>query len=843
MRSRLHSRAFYVLAAVAFGIVSYQVVEFAYTEELDRIGLLDLPDDPFNLLKQSLTIHDLSFLLWLLLCVGAGLVVHRLNRNLSRALETSERRASELALVGTLSAGLSGPLSPSAVAAAFLDGVRGVLPRSVVSTLFQYEEAAESIRILAQHGAGPLPEGGLSFGLGDLPAAMRMKLIGEHRSFVVDDTASITDQAMSVAELPVFAGARSFAALPLVSRSRLIGALVLTDARPTVLARDQLQLVALLGQYVAGALHNALSIAEADSRADREAVVNRISQRIYSNLDPDAVIGSAMEELGLELGVARVLICSDQGGQLAVLHEWDAAGVDAVGVGTRGRMPLAALAAREGRTIAVRNARNDARLEDPALGSHELIDRGTIAGVATPIGLGAQRTGVLVLHNLEGERGWTSQEIRLLETVAHELRTALETARLMAARQRENERMLALHRASALLAATTDPGDVLGEILDAAAALLGRGIAALYRWDESAGVLRLAEDANAATEVTRIIRPGEGVGGQAFLTQRAVIVNDYATWPHATQTNLRAGWCAALSVPLNRAGQRIGVLTVGATAATTFDDDDAHLLGLFGDQAVAALTTAELVAQQRQAVEQLERLNSAKSDFVSIVSHEFRTPLTGIQGFSELIRDEDLTPAEMKEYATDINKDAQRLNRMITEMLDLDRMESGRMTLTRERADVNAIITEAADRLGTNSPRHPIQLNLDPDLPLVDIDRDKINQVVLNFLSNAVKYSPGGGKITITTRVEGDFVHVFVRDSGLGIPPESLEKVFERYSRLESGATRYIQGTGLGLPIARQIIEMHGGHAWVESTEGEGSVFQFTLPLAAVASAEERSGG
>jgi signal transduction histidine kinase len=322
------------------------------------------------------------------------------------------------------------------------------------------------------------------------------------------------------------------------------------------------------------------------------------------------------------------------------------------------------------------------------------------------------------------------------------------------------------------------------------------------------------------------------------VSQKPVIVNDYASWEGAVTMSKNAGWRAALAVPLVRAGQSLGVLVVRSTyPLARFDEDDARLLGLFGDQAVAALTTAELVEQQRKAVEQLERLNSAKSDFVSIVSHEFRTPLTGIQGFSELIRDEDLTPAEMKEYASDINKDAQRLNRMITEMLDLDRMESGRMTLTRERTDVNAVVAEAADRLGTNSPRHPIQLNLDPELPLLDIDKDKINQVVLNLLSNAVKYSPGGGKITITTRVEGDFVHVFVRDTGLGIPVESLEKVFERYSRLESGATRYIQGTGLGLPIARQIIEMHGGHAWVESTEGEGSVFQFTLPLVAVASA------
>ena len=109
-----------------------------------------------------------------------------------------------------------------------------------------------------------------------------------------------------------------------------------------------------------------------------------------------------------------------------------------------------------------------------------------------------------------------------------------------------------------------------------------------------------------------------------------------------------------------------------------------------------------------------------------------------------------------------------------------------------------------------------------------------MNQVLLNLLSNAVKYSPGGGTIAVTTRVEGTFAHVFIRDSGLGIPADSVEKVFERFSRLESGATRYIQGTGLGLPISRQIIEMHGGKAWVESTPGEGSSFQFTLPLVPV---------
>ena len=772
------------------------------------------------------------------LSVAAGVVAWRFASRLEAARTQAERGREELALVGQLSATLSGPLTPADVAAQFLTGIASLLSPTVVATLLQYEEAAESIRILAQHGGSVPPRPGIVYPIGALPPAMRTRLIGEQKTFVIDDTAAVPDWVDLVSQIPVLTAARSFAALPLVSRSRLIGALALVDERPNAIGRDQLQLVVLLGQYVAGALHNALSIAEADSRADREAVVNRISQRIYSNLDPDAVVASALEELGKELNVSRVILSSASDAGLTVVHEWDAPGVDAVGVGTRGGLPLSALAAREGRTIAVRDARADARLADPALGSHTLIDRGTLAAVATPIGLGGQLTGVLVLDQVGAPRAWTSQEVRLLESVARELRTALEAAQLLLARQRENQRMLALHRASTLIAAETDPADVLREILEAAGSLLGRGSASLYRWDETAGVLRLAESVHAERGTApRVLRAGEGVTGQAFLTLKPVIVNDYDTWEHAVPSNREPGSGAAIAVPLVRAGQSLGVLTVRSTyPLARFDDEDARLLSLFGDQAVATLTTAELVEQQRRAVEQLERLNSAKSDFVSIVSHEFRTPLTGIQGFSELMRDEDLTAEEMKEYASDINKDAQRLNRMITEMLDLDRMESGRMSLNRERTDINAIIIEATERLAPNSPRHSIQLNLDPDLPLIEIDRDKVNQVLLNLLSNAVKYSPGGGQIAVTTRVEGEMVHVFVRDSGLGIPEDSLEKVFERYSRLESGATRYIQGTGLGLPISRQIIEMHGGRAWVESTFGEGSVFQFTLPLVAVAS-------
>ena len=243
---------------------------------------------------------------------------------------------------------------------------------------------------------------------------------------------------------------------------------------------------------------------------------------------------------------------------------------------------------------------------------------------------------------------------------------------------------------------------------------------------------------------------------------------------------------------------------------------------------VLSLTT---LRQQRLALADLMRLNKKKSDFVSVVSHEFRTPLTGIMGFSEMIRDEKLTAEETKDFANDINMDANRLSRMITEMLDLDRMESGRMDTDREQMDLGAVLRETSARQGANAPTHTVVLAIAPLLPKIWADRDRITQVLTNLISNAIKYSPDGGEIEVGAEVQNDMAHVWVRDHGMGIPPASMEDVFERYSRLQNTKTRTIQGTGLGLPIVREICKMHGGQAWAESILGVGSTFHVTLPI------------
>jgi signal transduction histidine kinase len=226
----------------------------------------------------------------------------------------------------------------------------------------------------------------------------------------------------------------------------------------------------------------------------------------------------------------------------------------------------------------------------------------------------------------------------------------------------------------------------------------------------------------------------------------------------------------------------------------------------------------------------LERLNELKSEFVALVSHEFRTALVGIQGFSEMIRDEDLPIAELRGFAGDINNDAERLNRMINDMLDLDRIEAGRLILHVQPTDLNALVQRAVERASASSFHHFITAKLDPATPAIQCDPERLQQVIANLLGNAIKYSPSGGEVVVSSHVSEGLVEVSVRDHGIGIAPDFVKRLFGPYEHYEKTSNQVLS-TGLGLAITRQIVELHGGKIWVDSAVGVGSDFRFTLPF------------
>lgn len=228
---------------------------------------------------------------------------------------------------------------------------------------------------------------------------------------------------------------------------------------------------------------------------------------------------------------------------------------------------------------------------------------------------------------------------------------------------------------------------------------------------------------------------------------------------------------------------------------------------------------------------ELQQKNVHQQNFVAIVSHEFRTTLTVIKGFSELLCDQDCDPEEVKEYATDIKTDACRLERLINEMLDLERMKSGRTTLELSAVEVNKLLRDLGERMQRMAPAHRIVYQLDKELPSIQADQDKLLQVISNLLSNAIKYSPEGGEILLRSRQGEGSIQISIQDQGIGIAPEALREIFVPYSRIASEQTRYISGTGLGLSVVHEIITLHGGSIWVESTVGRGSIFHISLPI------------
>jgi PAS domain S-box-containing protein len=265
-----------------------------------------------------------------------------------------------------------------------------------------------------------------------------------------------------------------------------------------------------------------------------------------------------------------------------------------------------------------------------------------------------------------------------------------------------------------------------------------------------------------------------------------------------------------------------------ATVVRNADGEVDYFIAMFKD--TTARHQAEVAAVAN--INVLERLNRLKSEFLTMVRHEFRTALVGIEGFSELMRDADwLDVATVKGFASDIYNDAHRLDGMLGKMLDLDRLEADKVEIHLVPTDLGAALHEAVKQAEVAGPKHTATIDLDPDLPPIAGDAGRLAQVMAILLSNAFTYSPEGSAITVSGHRQPGQVVVGVKDHGVGMPPDFDDKLFARYQWSANNPTTKVMGTGLGLPMARQIVEMHGGRIWFESKAGVGSEFHFSVPM------------
>lgn len=325
--------------------------------------------------------------------------------------------------------------------------------------------------------------------------------------------------------------------------------------------------------------------------------------------------------------------------------------------------------------------------------------------------------------------------------------------------------------------------------------------------------------------------------GRTALLGRPVAIDDVLADPAYAlkETQQGLGYRSLLGVPLLRDGAPIGVISLWRHDVRPFGEGEQRLVSTFADHAVIALANASLFEQLQARTHQLEVASRHKTEFLASMSHELRTPLNAIIGFSEVLVEQMFGPLNDKqlEYLRDIHASGQHLLTLINDVLDLSKIESGRMELDPAEVDVPQLLESAMYLVRERAERQGLKLTLvlDPAVQNWVLDERKIKQVLINLLSNAVKFTPAGGEVTVQARrPDPGRMEVAVIDTGCGIAPQEQEQVFEEFRQASGNYLRKSEGTGLGLALARRFVELHGGRLGLHSTPGLGSTFTFTLP-------------
>jgi signal transduction histidine kinase/CheY-like chemotaxis protein len=655
------------------------------------------------------------------------------------------------------------------------------------------------------------------------------------------------DEAVSQAALageikPLEVDGQSVVSVPIELRGEVFGALTVQDNADRHWSEDELATLQAVAAQVAQSLEAARLLEESEISLEETMALYQASRTIAVAQTPQEIIRAVGANVSPQIDRCLLLLIdpysSEEDNAIEVAAAWERDTEQPALVGTRwaaSQIPLIGAYSAEPLTITDVAQAHEVELELEARNFY----LHTIGARAVSIVrlLSASRTlGWLLIVSQHEPYVFGDQELRRYRTLAGQAAVALENRRLFQDVQARVNELTILTRIGRRLASTLDLDEILASVIDEAfnATRAISGGILLYNERENALEMRTLRGYTPEIEARytgSMIHADEGLVGRVLSTGEPVLSNDVLLESNYRALDNRTR--SELILPIRQGSLLLGVLNLESPLVNAFSQFDLQLLEAMADQAAVAITNARAYEAERQAVERMREVDRLKTQFLANMSHELRTPLNSIIGFSRvMLRGIDGPLTEMQSTdLTSIYSSGQQLLGLINNILDLSKIEAGKMDLAIEPVnlvDIAKTVMSTAVAL-VKDKGVTLEQDIPPDLPTVMADQTRVRQIILNLVSNATKFTEKGS-IRLSMVAMPKEVMIAVTDTGIGIPPDKLEHIFEEFTQVDASTTRRYGGTGLGLAITRKFVEMHKGRIWVESQVGVGSTFNFTLP-------------